>query len=62
MARDGAGGAQSVGYLLAATGPVIAGYLAERTGNRDATLIVFAVLAAVQVVIGIAAGRDRRRR
>ncbi|TWD75429.1 CP family cyanate transporter-like MFS transporter [Kribbella amoyensis] len=54
------GMAQAVGYLLAATGPVIAGYLAERTGGWDATLIVFACLAAVQVGLGIAAGRDTR--
>ncbi|MEV0802365.1 MFS transporter [Kribbella sp. NPDC050281] len=54
------GMAQAVGYLLAATGPVIAGFLAERTGNWDATLILFATLAAVQIVIGIIVGRDTR--
>lgn len=54
------GMAQSVGYLLAATGPVIAGYLAEHTGSWSATLLVFAGLATVQVGIGVAAGRDRR--
>jgi CP family cyanate transporter-like MFS transporter len=55
------GMAQSVGYLLAATGPVIAGSLTERTGGWDTTLIVFAVLSAVQVTLGVAAGRDTRR-
>jgi CP family cyanate transporter-like MFS transporter len=54
------GMAQSVGYLLAATGPVIAGLLAEHTGSWTTTLIVFACLATIQVGIGIAAGRDRR--
>jgi CP family cyanate transporter-like MFS transporter len=52
------GMAQAVGYLLAATGPVLAGYLAEHTGNWDTTLIVFAGLSVVQIVIGIAAGRE----
>jgi len=56
------GMAQSVGYLLAASGPVIAGYLAERTGGWDLTLIVFAGLSVVQLIIGFAAGRDTRRR
>ncbi|QNE22729.1 MFS transporter [Kribbella qitaiheensis] len=50
------GMAQSVGYLLAATGPVIAGYLAEHTGGWTATLVVFSCLAAVQVIVGFAAG------
>jgi CP family cyanate transporter-like MFS transporter len=54
------GMAQSVGYLLAATGPVIAGFLAEHTGGWSATLLVFAGLATVQVAIGVAAGRDSR--
>ena len=54
------GMAQAVGYLLAATGPVIAGSLTELTGNWDATLILFATLAAVQIVIGIIVGRDTR--
>jgi CP family cyanate transporter-like MFS transporter len=54
------GMAQAVGYLLAATGPVLAGYLAEQTGGWDATLIVFAGLSVVQLIIGFAAGRDTR--
>ncbi|WP_405067992.1 MFS transporter [Kribbella sp. NBC_01510] len=54
------GMAQAVGYLLAATGPVLAGYLAEQTGGWDTTLIVFAGLSVVQLVIGVAAGRDTR--
>jgi cyanate permease len=54
------GMAQSVGYLLAATGPAIAGYLTEHTGNWTAALAVFTALAAAQVAVGIAAGRDTR--
>ncbi|MGC4943238.1 MFS transporter [Kribbella sp. DT2] len=54
------GMAQAVGYLLAAGGPVLAGLLTERTGSWDTALIVFAGLAAVQLTMGYAAGRDSR--
>ena len=54
------GMAQSVGYTLAATGPVVAGYLTQLTGGWRTTLTVFATLAAVQVVLGFVAGRDNR--
>ncbi|NIK57984.1 MFS transporter [Kribbella shirazensis] len=54
------GMAQAVGYTLAAAGPVVAGYLTQVTGGWSTTLGVFATLAAVQVVIGFAAGRDTR--
>jgi CP family cyanate transporter-like MFS transporter len=55
------GMAQSIGYLLAATGPALAGYLTQLTTTWSATLIVFTVFAAIQVLIGLAAGRDTRR-
>ncbi|TCC02826.1 CynX/NimT family MFS transporter [Kribbella soli] len=54
------GMAQAVGYTLAAAGPVVAGYLTQVTGGWSTTLSVFATLAAVQVVLGFAAGRDTR--
>src|SRR5262249_41214300 len=51
------GMAQSVGYLLAAAGPVAAGALAEHTGGWDAALVLMAVLAAVQIVVAVGASR-----
>ncbi|MBB5836578.1 MFS transporter [Kribbella italica] len=54
------GMAQAVGYLLAAGGPVAAGLITEHTGGWDAALIVFAALAAIQLALGVAAGRDYR--
>jgi CP family cyanate transporter-like MFS transporter len=54
------GMAQAVGYLLAAGGPVLAGFITQQTGNWNTTLVVFAALAAVQVLLGFAAGRDTR--
>ncbi|WBQ08189.1 MFS transporter [Kribbella sp. CA-293567] len=52
------GMAQSIGYLLAATGPALAGYLTEQTGEWTASLTVFIALAVVQVCVGAAAARD----
>ncbi|MET9316462.1 MFS transporter [Kribbella sp. NPDC003505] len=54
------GMAQAVGYTLAAAGPVVAGYLVQVTGGWSTTLVVFAVLAAIQVTLGFVAGRDNR--
>lgn len=51
------GMAQSVGYLLAAAGPIVAGFLAEQTGGWTASLLLVAGLAIGQVMFGIAAGR-----
>ena len=53
------GMAQSLGYLLAALGPVLAGLLAERTGSWTASLVLVGVLAVAQVVVAVAAGRVR---
>ncbi|HEX7303739.1 MFS transporter [Lentzea sp.] len=53
------GMAQSLGYLLAALGPVVAGLLAERTGTWTASLLVVGVLAVAQVAVAVAAGRPR---
>nr|WP_275410952.1 MFS transporter [Actinoplanes rishiriensis] len=55
------GMAQSLGYLFAATGPVAAGVLAERTGAWRASLAMLVVLALLQTVAGAAAGRPRHR-
>jgi CP family cyanate transporter-like MFS transporter len=54
------GMAQAVGYSLAAAGPVVAGYLTQATGSWRTTLTVFATLAALQIALGFAAGRDSR--
>lgn len=51
------GMAQSFGYLLAAVGPIVAGYLAQETGSWHAALVMLVVLSVVQVVIAVAVGR-----
>ncbi|WP_228564334.1 CynX/NimT family MFS transporter [Catenulispora rubra] len=50
--------AQSVGYLVAAIGPLLLGALHGFTGGWVVPLTLLAALAAVQAVVGIGAGRD----
>ena len=56
------GMAQAVGYGLAATGPVIAGYLRDATGSWDAALLVLLCVAVIQALVVIAPGREARVR
>ena len=49
--------AQSVGYLLAATGPLAVGLLHDATGGWRAGLGVLAALQVLQLVAGVYAGR-----
>lgn len=59
------GMAQSLGYLLAALGPVTAGFLAEQTGNWSWSLGMLAGLAVCQLLVSIPAARltlDRKAR
>lgn len=55
------GMAQSLGYLLAAAGPVAVGTLAERSGSWDGPLVLVLAVAGLQVLVAVVAGRDRRR-
>lgn len=54
-----AGMAQSIGYLIAAAGPVAAGALAA-VANWGVVLAAMATLAVVQAAFGFGAGADRR--
>ncbi|MFV0286797.1 MAG: CynX/NimT family MFS transporter [Demequina sp.] len=53
------GMAQSVGYLLAAAGPVTAGWLAHVTGAWHASLVLVLALATAQFTIAFWVGRVR---
>lgn len=53
------GMAQSVGYTLAATGPLGVGILHEWAGGWQAVSTLFICVCSVAAVFGIAAGRDR---
>lgn len=54
------GMAQSVGYLLAACGPIAAGTLSQLTGSWDLVLVLVGGLALLQTGVGLWAGRNRR--
>ncbi len=51
--------AQSAGYLLAATGPIAVGALAEVTGGWRAGLLALVAVQVAQTAAGVAAGRPR---
>jgi MFS transporter, CP family, cyanate transporter len=53
------GMAQSLGYVLAAAGPLVFGILHDTTGGWRAPLIMLASLTAAQVVAAYLASRDR---
>ena len=53
------GMAQSVGYLLAATGPIGISVLHDATGAWTVPLLALLAVVAVQVVFGILASRNR---
>ena len=53
------GMAQTVGYSLAAGGPLAAGALHDATGGWEAPLVVLLLLLVPMTLAGLHAGRDR---
>ncbi|HMR49421.1 MAG TPA: MFS transporter [Arachnia sp.] len=53
------GMAQSLGYLFAALGPVLAGFLAQVTASWQAPLVFVCLLTATQLAVSFPAGRPR---
>jgi MFS transporter, CP family, cyanate transporter len=51
--------AQTVGYLLAALGPVAVGAIHQLTGSWTPCLALLVGLLVLQVLAGMTAGRDR---
>lgn len=60
QAAELSGMAQSVGYLMAAAGPVLIGALHDATGTWSAALIVILALLLAQLVVSVLASRDRQ--
>ncbi len=58
-ASDMSGMAQSFGYLLAATGPIVFGALHDMTDSWTMPLIMLIAFAVVILLVGIVAGKDR---
>jgi CP family cyanate transporter-like MFS transporter len=57
-AAELSGMAQSVGYLLAATGPLLFGWLHDLTGDWTLPLLVLGAVTLVLLGIGLGAGRN----
>ena len=57
QASELSGMAQGVGYTIAATGPVLAGLMHDATGGWTIVLVLLLVMAAIQLVMGLRAGR-----
>jgi len=53
------GMAQSGGYLIAATGPILFGALLSATGGWLAPLLLVAIVLAGQLIVGVFVGRHR---
>jgi len=54
-----AGMAQSIGYLVAAAGPLLLGILHDTTGSWTLPLVVLIVLSLAMASAGYGAGRNR---
>ena len=56
-ATELSGMAQSIGYLVAATGPIIFGSIFDFSGSWTYSLLFLFVIAALKLVMGLGAGR-----
>ncbi|WP_338471685.1 MFS transporter [Niallia sp. XMNu-256] len=59
QAAELSGMAQSVGYLLAATGPTLFGYLNDITGSATIPLLLLTGVTIALMLVGLGAGRNR---
>ncbi len=57
-AAELSGIAQSLGYLLAATGPVFFGYIHDVTGSWNGPILLFILTSILLLFAGLHAGRD----
>jgi CP family cyanate transporter-like MFS transporter len=51
--------AQSAGYLVSAAGPLAVGFLRTATGSWTVPIVLLLALCAVELIVGLLAGRDR---
>src|SRR5699024_11242526 len=59
-AAELSGMAQSLGYLLAAVGPVLVGGLQDITGSWTLPLAMMALFAIVILIMGVASGKNKQ--
>ena len=54
------GMAQSIGYLIAATGPIIFGSLFDLTGNWNDSLLLLLLIVLIKLYTGLGAAKNRK--
>ena len=59
QAANLSGMAQSIGYLLAAIGPILIGFLFDQTHSWTVPLVVLSLVSVVMIVAGLGAGRNQ---
>ena len=59
-ATELSGMAQSIGYLVAATGPMLFGGIFDLTGNWDYAIMVLFVFAFIKLYMGLGAGKAEK--
>ena len=59
-ATELSGMAQSIGYLVAATGPMLFGGIFDLTGNWDYAIMVLFVIAFIKLYMGLGAGKAEK--
>lgn len=59
QAANLSGMAQSIGYLLAAIGPTLVGFLFDYTQSWVTPLVIFIVISILMTIAGVGAGRNR---
>jgi CP family cyanate transporter-like MFS transporter len=59
QAAELSGMAQTVGYLLAAAGPLIIGYLFDYTQTWASSIVVWLIITLLLLYAGLGAGRNR---
>lgn len=58
QAAELSGIAQSIGYMLAAIGPFLMGYLFDKTHSWTLPLILLLVTCVLMIIAGLGAGRN----
>ncbi|MBP1931038.1 CynX/NimT family MFS transporter [Ammoniphilus resinae] len=58
QAAELSGMAQSIGYLLASTGPVLFGFLHDLTHSWTGSILILVFAAILQLITGLGAGRN----
>jgi CP family cyanate transporter-like MFS transporter len=57
---DLSGMAQSIGYLLAASGPLLLGIISQQTGNWNFSIILLIVVGILVTIFGFISGKDMK--